>query len=729
MPLMVETEIPQTLVLVNPVPPHVPPPPTDHMPPHESPRQNGPMPLIQWEDETQSFKPCPGALHFLRAIECRIVVVAICGAARTGKSFLLNRILQIANDARASAHGGVCNVQSHAIRDAPLALGDSTFSSPSSIPIPVPSSSNSRSALGPVAGFKVSSSIEPCTRGLWLCASPTSYTAPDGSQWRLMLVDTEGVDALDSDENQMARVLALALLLSSVVLLNQRGPVTSSSLTRLHLATEIARIVQEARYRASLHALGSGQGRASDANRSEQDVGSSVSVRGEGSVNIASPDAESPRTATYVSGMPDEARTPVIFGSQGTGTEGQAAGAPQSKGSRHFQLTHALGTEEASGEVERAQAPGQTLRHSIECPQSLELATVREGVEKDSLGFTTGVSEEAQAPQGGPETSFPALFWVLRDFGLSLGQGQTPATYLDGTLLKAPECVGSAIQEAFPERACFALPRPAQDEEVVQDLERVPFWELAGGFQTGVGRLVGRVMEAAEAVGTGERATSGASLADSVQFLVQALNGAVLPEVRSSTSALEHRVYREALESSMALYADLTSDSGTHFTRDSSTDDRSVLRAKHEAGALQALALFQRRVKGVGQGASAFKKNLEDLMREQFEMRDFKFQEKESLAEAQRIREEQEVASTEGSWSQPFLENLVPTAAAPAVAAATAVAAAAWALFSCSSHTKAGMQQSSSHPGGDQHVRRAPWAKSASHRLPALPKTLSDLPL
>lgn len=50
-----------------------------------------PIQLIEFED--QKFKLNPEAVEFLKSIEDDVIVVAIVGKARTGKSYLMNLLL------------------------------------------------------------------------------------------------------------------------------------------------------------------------------------------------------------------------------------------------------------------------------------------------------------------------------------------------------------------------------------------------------------------------------------------------------------------------------------------------------------------------------------------------------------------------------------------------------------------------------------------------------------
>jgi len=51
--------------------------------------------------------------------------------------------------------------------------------------------------LGKSSGFQVASTHRPCTKGLWLWCTPLKRTALDGTEYNLLLLDSEGIDAYD----------------------------------------------------------------------------------------------------------------------------------------------------------------------------------------------------------------------------------------------------------------------------------------------------------------------------------------------------------------------------------------------------------------------------------------------------------------------------------------------------------------------------------------------------
>jgi len=51
--------------------------------------------------------------------------------------------------------------------------------------------------LGRSSGFEVAATQKPCTKGLWMWSTPIKRTAADGSQYNLILLDSEGIDSYD----------------------------------------------------------------------------------------------------------------------------------------------------------------------------------------------------------------------------------------------------------------------------------------------------------------------------------------------------------------------------------------------------------------------------------------------------------------------------------------------------------------------------------------------------
>lgn len=57
------------------------------------PFQEQPIPLIIYDQDSRKFEICDAALDFLKRLDGPIGVISVAGMYRTGKSYLLNRIL------------------------------------------------------------------------------------------------------------------------------------------------------------------------------------------------------------------------------------------------------------------------------------------------------------------------------------------------------------------------------------------------------------------------------------------------------------------------------------------------------------------------------------------------------------------------------------------------------------------------------------------------------------
>ncbi|KAG5579276.1 hypothetical protein H5410_049903 [Solanum commersonii] len=141
-------------------------------------------------DEKGKFQIDPEALAILQLVKEPIGIVSVCGRARQGKSFILNQL------------------------------------------------------LGRSSGFQVAATHRPCTKGIWLWSSPLRRTALDGTEYNLLLLDTEGIDAYDQTGTYSTQIFSLAVLLSSMFVYNQMGGIDEAALDHLSLVTEMTRHIR-----------------------------------------------------------------------------------------------------------------------------------------------------------------------------------------------------------------------------------------------------------------------------------------------------------------------------------------------------------------------------------------------------------------------------------------------------------------------------------------------------
>ncbi|XP_071715837.1 uncharacterized protein [Rutidosis leptorrhynchoides] len=141
-------------------------------------------------DERGKFQMDPEAVSVLQLVKEPIGVVSVCGRARQGKSYILNQL------------------------------------------------------LGRSSGFQVASTHRPCTKGLWLWSTPLRRTALDGTEYNLLLIDSEGIDAYDQTGTYSTQIFSLAVLLSSMFIYNQMGGIDEAALDRLSLVTEMTKHIR-----------------------------------------------------------------------------------------------------------------------------------------------------------------------------------------------------------------------------------------------------------------------------------------------------------------------------------------------------------------------------------------------------------------------------------------------------------------------------------------------------
>ncbi|KAJ6292598.1 hypothetical protein OIU78_024722 [Salix suchowensis] len=141
-------------------------------------------------DEKGKFRMDPEAVATLQLVKEPIGVVSVCGRARQGKSFILNQL------------------------------------------------------LGRSSGFQVASTHRPCTKGLWLWSAPLKRTALDGTEYNLLLLDSEGIDAYDQTGTYSTQIFSLAVLLSSMFIYNQMGGIDEAALDRLSLVTQMTKHIR-----------------------------------------------------------------------------------------------------------------------------------------------------------------------------------------------------------------------------------------------------------------------------------------------------------------------------------------------------------------------------------------------------------------------------------------------------------------------------------------------------
>ncbi|XP_045712216.1 guanylate-binding protein 4-like isoform X4 [Phyllostomus hastatus] len=144
-------------------------------------------PICLVENKKNQLTANPKALEILDKISQPVVVVAIVGLYRTGKSYLMNRL------------------------------------------------------AGQKHGFTLGSTVRSETKGIWMWCLPH----PSKLDHTLVLLDTEGLgDVEKGDPKNDSWIFALAVLLSSMFVYNSMGAINHQALEQLHYVTELTQLIR-----------------------------------------------------------------------------------------------------------------------------------------------------------------------------------------------------------------------------------------------------------------------------------------------------------------------------------------------------------------------------------------------------------------------------------------------------------------------------------------------------
>jgi hypothetical protein len=146
--------------------------------------------LINFSDN--GFEVNEDAIAILNGLQGAISVVAVAGVYRTGKSFLLNRVV-----------------------------------------------------LQQAAGFNVGPTTRACTKGIWMWSVPLKTKNARGEDVNVLVIDTEGIGAPTADATHDTRIFALGLLLSSYFIYNSVGSIDEQALSNMSLVTNLSKELQK----------------------------------------------------------------------------------------------------------------------------------------------------------------------------------------------------------------------------------------------------------------------------------------------------------------------------------------------------------------------------------------------------------------------------------------------------------------------------------------------------
>ncbi|XP_062818753.1 guanylate-binding protein 1 isoform X2 [Anolis carolinensis] len=186
-----------------------------------------PKPTCLIQNQEGRLSVCPEALGVLRSIRHPVVVVAIVGLYRTGKSYLMNRL--------AGKRTGNFSPGPFPQKEGKPAAAAVPRSKPGMRRGRVPTAHEKKEKRGLRAASKCKGKYSN-TKGIWMWCVPY----PDQKDQTLVLLDTEGLGNVDKGDTQNDTwIFALAVLLSSTLVYNSMGTIDQNALEQLHYVTEL----------------------------------------------------------------------------------------------------------------------------------------------------------------------------------------------------------------------------------------------------------------------------------------------------------------------------------------------------------------------------------------------------------------------------------------------------------------------------------------------------------
>jgi hypothetical protein len=98
-------------------------------------------------------------------------------------------------------------------------------------------------------GFDLGAKVEGCTRGIYMWSPPFKLESKqsDGKliPKRVIVLDSEGIDEPNQDENWATKLFILCLVVSSTFIYNINGIIGRDDIGKLYLMTDLSKFIQE----------------------------------------------------------------------------------------------------------------------------------------------------------------------------------------------------------------------------------------------------------------------------------------------------------------------------------------------------------------------------------------------------------------------------------------------------------------------------------------------------
>ncbi len=142
---------------------------------------------------------------------------------------------------------------------------------------------------------------------------------------------------------------------------------------------------------------------------------------------------------------------------------------------------------------------------------------------------------------------FPSLLWLLRDFALKLEDNEgnviTAKQYLENALMEQKGMsdiiieknqVRKLIKTYFPERDCFPLVRPVENENDLQNLQNLSDENIRPEFLNQCQLLTNKILKKIKPKNFNQKILSGEMLFSLIESVISSINEGVIPVIENS---------------------------------------------------------------------------------------------------------------------------------------------------------------------------------------------------
>ena len=95
------------------------------------------------------------------------------------------------------------------------------------------------------SGFDVGPTFKPCTKGIWIWSEPLIITNNHSPKpFPCFLIDTEGLGAYDEEVNHDSKIFLIAILISSLFIFNSFGAIDEMAINSLSFVLNLSKTIK-----------------------------------------------------------------------------------------------------------------------------------------------------------------------------------------------------------------------------------------------------------------------------------------------------------------------------------------------------------------------------------------------------------------------------------------------------------------------------------------------------